>query len=173
MITWTGEVAWGAPVQVHYAVVVDAGVQDGTGLQPVVTISHGGTALTRTVVTTVDAIPPLVEATRPGDGATGVPLTATIGITFSEPIDTAAFVYACTPDPGGWGVTWQGGNAQVELEHAALAAGQAITCAVVAAPDQAGNPLSAGGAPNPWSFTTGTIRHHVYLPVVLKQHLGP
>lgn len=153
VITWTGDVNWGAPVELRFAVAVEPAVPGGTVIQAAATIADDTITLTRTTTTTVEAEPPLILTTRPGHGATGVELTTTIGITFSEAMDTGSFTYICAPNPGGWIVTWQEGEQQVELQHAPLAPGEQHTCTVQAT-DCAGNPLDTGPAPNPWSFIT-------------------
>lgn len=104
-----------------------------------------------------DAIGPNMTAAAPASGEAEVAASEPIVITFSEGIDPATFAYACEPDPGGWSASWSAAayeNDRVTLTHADFAYGTEHTVTVTAAEDMSGNPLAAGPAPNPWSFTT-------------------
>jgi uncharacterized repeat protein (TIGR01451 family) len=109
-------------------------------------------AYTDTWSFTVDGTPPQVVDTAPSGGETGVGLDAPVVITFDEVINGATFVYAVTPDPGGWAETWSASGSVVTLTHAAFSAGTIYTVTVAAADDLAGNALSS--APLTWQFTT-------------------
>ncbi len=112
--------------------------------------------------------PPSILATYPADGATGVPITASIGITFSEPVITSTLVYTISTDPGNWAVVWDAQATQVTLFHADFAYSQTYTL-TVAVQDADGFPLVAGAAANPWQFTTRDRPwFKVFLPGIQK-----
>ena len=105
--------------------------------------------------TTPDITSPYITSTIPSDGTTGVPFTQDIIISFSEAIDIVTFAYSCTPNPGGWSESWNSPtNDQVTLYHNDFDPDAVHDFQVFSAEDLAGNPLVAGPAPNPWSFTT-------------------
>jgi hypothetical protein len=125
---------------------------------------------TATATVGLPPVPPVIESTYPADGATGVPVTASLVITFSEPMITATLHYTVTPDPGDWVEGWNDDATAVTLGHGNLAYSQTYTV-TVAARDPDGLPLVPGPVPNPWSFTTEArpvLR--IYLPVVLKDN---
>ncbi|MBA3045379.1 MAG: Ig-like domain-containing protein [Candidatus Thermoplasmatota archaeon] len=104
-----------------------------------------------------DLTGPQIITTTPASGATGVTITQSVIITFSESINTGTFAYSCTPNPGGWSATWSTvtyTNDRVTMTHTSFVYSTAYTFTVSAAQDLAGNPLVAGAVPNPWSFTT-------------------
>jgi hypothetical protein len=112
--------------------------------------------------------PPHVVATGPADGETGVPVTASLVITFSEPMITSTLAYTVTPDPGDWAESWSDGDTVVTLGHADLAHSTVYTVTVDAA-DTDGMPLVPGPVPNPWSFVTESgVLFRLYLPVLLR-----
>jgi len=129
------------------------GFQDDSG-NPLVIGAYGWTF----TFDTVD-VPPEITVTAPVDGAAGVLLNADIVITFSEEMNPATFTYTSSPDPGGWGVVWNGpANDQVTLTHTDFDEFTVYTLTVTAAEDMFGNSLVAGAVPNPWTFgTTGTF----------------
>ena len=109
------------------------------------------------VTNTPDITSPWIVITAPVDGATGVLIGQSIVITFSESINTGTFAYTCTPNPGGWGESWDAAvetNDRVTLTHSDFAFDTLYDFQVTAADDLAGNPLAAGPVPNPWTFTT-------------------
>jgi len=109
------------------------------------------------IPTTPDVTNPFIESTIPVDLETGIGISQSIIITFSESINTGTFAYSCTPNPGGWGESWGTvveTNDQVTLTHSELAFDTVYSFQVTAADDLAGNPLVAGPVPNPWTFTT-------------------
>jgi len=109
-------------------------------------------------------LPAIVEVWPPA-GGTGVPLAAAVVVTFSRPIDTAAFTLTALPDPGGWAATWSDYDRVVHLAHAPLAYSTTYTL-TVAAQDTLGRAVVSV----PWSFTTaaGGAYYAIYLPVVLR-----
>jgi uncharacterized repeat protein (TIGR01451 family) len=118
------------------------------------------------ITVTVDTIPPVLLATSPVSGAVDIPLSAAVVLTFSEPIVTGTLVYGCSPDPGGWSITWAAGDTVATLSHEAMSPGQIYTFWVSQARDRAFNPI----VPVAWSFTTGSGQEAgwIHLPVVLN-----
>jgi uncharacterized repeat protein (TIGR01451 family) len=167
-ITWTGAVAAGLPVTITFQVVVDPAAEDGSVISNTAVIaSDGGQSYERTALATVNA-PPFVEMTEPADGEAGVPLTAPLVITFSEPVITNSLQITVTPDPGGWQASWSDGDRVVILSHDGLAYSYSYT-AMVAAEDLDGFSLVPGPAPSPWSFDTeARVYYRVYLPMFLR-----
>jgi len=99
---------------------------------------------------------PYVVSTSPVDGATAVPRSSPIVITFSEAMNTATVVLTYAPAaPPSPVETWSGGNTVLTVTHGGLTAGTAYTV-TVAGQDTTGNPLVAGPVPNPFDFTTNT-----------------
>jgi len=99
-----------------------------------------------------DTTPPEVDSHSPSDGATGVALSAPIVITFTEQIGPLSFGLTRTPDPGGWGTTWNQAGTVVTATHADFAEGTTYS-ATVTARDAAGNVLTPAVG---WSFNTNT-----------------
>jgi uncharacterized repeat protein (TIGR01451 family) len=167
-ITWTGAVAAGLPVTLTFQVAVDPDAADGSVVSNTAVITgDGGQSYERTAFATVNA-PPRVEMTDPAAADTGVPLTAPVVITFSEPVSTGSLQITVTPDPGGWQASWSEGDQIVALSHDGLAYSTVYTVAV-AAEDLDGFSLVPGPAPNPWSFATeARVYFRVYLPLLLR-----
>ncbi len=103
---------------------------------------------------TEDLISPKITSTQPVNGATDVPITATIFITFSEVMDTSSITFTCSPDPGGWLGSWSNSDQTLMFSHNAFEGQTIYTCQVTAGKDLAGNDLINGDVPNPWSFET-------------------
>ncbi|MCP4544680.1 MAG: Ig-like domain-containing protein, partial [Chloroflexi bacterium] len=99
-----------------------------------------------------DATSPQVQGISPANGASDMPVDASVVITFSEAINTNTFSYSVSPDPGGWAASWNAMTDVVTLTHNAFMTGTLYTVTVTSAGDLAGNPLD--GAPVIWSFTT-------------------
>ena len=118
------------------------------------------------ITVTVDTTPPQLAAFRPLSGAVDVPLTATVVLTFSEPIVTRTLAYSLAPDPGGWAVAWNAGGTVATLSHADFDADQVYTFTVTQARDWALNSLS----PVQWAFSAQASEtwQRIYLPLVLK-----
>jgi hypothetical protein len=111
----------------------------------------------------VDTMPPTVEATVPGDGATGVAPTAPLVITFSEPVDPDSLQMSASPDPGGWFAAWAPGNQAVTLSHAPFEVETTYVVTVLTVDDVAG--LAMAGSYS-WTFDTG--KYLLYMPIVLR-----
>jgi hypothetical protein len=130
---------------------------------------------TFTTGTTVAVFPPEIVATIPVNLATGVPLNQAVSATFSEamnPLTITTGTFLLT----GPGTTAVAGTVSYDAINFIatftptlnLAASTTYTATITnGATDLAGNPLGTTGAPNPWTFTTGTT---VLVPPVV---LGP
>lgn len=113
-----------------------------------------------------DVTPPTITATNPANLATAMCLQKTINATFSEAMDpatltTTTFTLHVTAGPGpnlAGSVTYDAANkiATLTLTSDLLATTNYTATVTTGAQDLAGNPLAAGVAPNPWTFTTGT-----------------
>ena len=127
-----------------------------------------GTGLASNYVWTFTAgppvlVPPTIVSTLPANGATNVPLTQAISATFSEAMDPLTITNATFQ-------LTQGGNAvAATLAYDSMTFTATLTPTVAlllnstyiatvtsGATDLAGNHLGTNGAPNPWSFTTGS-----------------
>ena len=114
---------------------------------------------------TIDDTSPQIDSVSPVSGATGVSLDESVVVTFDESVDTATFLYAVVPNPGGWDVTWGMGDTTVTMNHALFDSATTYTVTITAAADLASNSLS--GVPVAWQFTT---EFYVYLPLVLRNY---
>lgn len=109
--------------------------------------------------TTIDVTPPYIISTSPTNSATNVSLTATISVTFSEPMDTTTVTTGTFTLTGGpitvTGISWFGTTRAILNYTGSLAAATTYTATMTTGPtDQAGNPLLVGRT---WSFTTTTV----------------
>jgi len=100
---------------------------------------------------------PFIASTDPVDLATGVPLTAVIDVTFSEPMNTATVSWIIAPS-----VTvidsWTLNNSKLRLTPTALLSPNTQYVVVIqTGQDVDGNDLIIGPVPNPWRFTTTGI----------------
>jgi len=130
---------------------------------------------TFTTGTTVVVVAPEIVSTVPLNLATGVPLNEAVSATFSEamnPLTITTGTFLLT----GPGATAVAGTVSYDAINFIatftptlnLAASTTYTATITnGATDLAGNPLGTTGAPNPWTFTTGTT---VLVPPVV---LGP
>ncbi|MBN1954709.1 MAG: exo-alpha-sialidase [Anaerolineae bacterium] len=100
------------------------------------------------ITVTVDNTPPALAAFTPISGAVDVPLTATVALTFSEPIVTPTLAFQVAPDPGGWSAAWNGARTAVTLSHDGWNPAQIYTFTLAQARDAALNPIT----PTAWSF---------------------
>jgi parallel beta-helix repeat protein len=107
--------------------------------------------------TTADVIGPEITSTTPSNGTIDVLVSADVVVTFSEEMNTSTVTYTCTPDPGGWSVSWSGGNTTVTYSHNDFDSETPYTFEIISGNDTAGNVLAAGATPNPWTFTTEDI----------------
>ncbi|MBB6147306.1 hypothetical protein HNQ77_005302 [Silvibacterium bohemicum] len=119
---------------------------------------------TFTTGATVDTTAPEIVSTVSANAAINVPLNQTVSATFTEAMDPLTITTATfgLTGPGGTPVAGTVTYNPVTFiatftPTAAFTAGTAYTATVTAgATDLSGNALGTTGAPNPWSFTTGT-----------------
>jgi hypothetical protein len=95
-----------------------------------------------------DTTPPTVVSVYPADGATGVPVTTTLSVTFSEPMLPFNFG---TVDGVPATVTWSNNNTTAVLTPGANLKSSAIYTFTISAKDLAGNQMTT---PYAWKFTT-------------------
>ncbi len=112
-----------------------------------------------------DTTKPEIVSTIPVNTATDVPLNQTVSATFSKAMNPLTITTATFELTGPDG-TAIAGTVAYDAVHfiatltptAPLTAGTTYTATVsTGATDLAGNPLGDIGAPNPWTFTTGTV----------------
>ncbi len=100
------------------------------------------------------SVNPKITLTNPADGDTGVPLNATVVVTFSEAMNTATVTATFTPSV----TTTQSWNSPTNtvltLSHAAPFQACTRYNVRIAGNDMQGLALVAGPVPNPWNFTT-------------------
>jgi hypothetical protein len=104
----------------------------------------------------LDATPPTITWTSPVNGATNVMLNDTVKIIFSEPLVPGSFMYEFSPTVA---MVYGGGSATHDtmlLWSDWFQTGTEYTLTVTSAQDSAGNVLTGGPVPNPWSFTMST-----------------
>jgi hypothetical protein len=118
---------------------------------------------TFTTGTATNTTPPTLVSTFPSNAATGVPLNQAISGTFNEAmnpltISTSTFMVTGPDSTAIAGtVTYDAVNFVATFTPSLnLLPNTQYTVTISGATDLAGNPLSAGGVPNPWVFTTGT-----------------
>lgn len=119
-----------------------------------------------------DVAAPTILSTNPSDAASGVPVNSSVNAKFSEVMDESTFnattfkVQAASgPGPvlaGSYALTYDSvSNVSIatftpSVNFAASAVYMAtIVSGVSGVKDLAGNTYMGGGAPNPWTFTTG------------------
>jgi uncharacterized repeat protein (TIGR01451 family) len=153
VITWTGGVDTGQPIQIRFQVSVAPDALDG---QQVVNnaIVHDGAGTEYSLVANATVnVNPIILSTIPAEGDNSVPITSTLVVTFSKPMDTSSLAYDVSPDPGGWLASWNGNGTAVTLTHNLFEYNQLYTV-TLSANDMLGFPLVSGPVPNPWTFTT-------------------
>jgi len=175
-ITWTGPVSVGLPVTVTFRVTVGLDLADGAVVTNTALISDGAsTVYERQAAATIHVpLPPTILATDPADGASSVPINASLVVTFSEPLIAGSLAYTVTPPVSGTLVTWNAAGTVLTLSHGGLAYSQTYTV-TVAAQDLEGLGLVPGPVPNPWSFATAAAPpplQRIYLPLVFKGGSG-
>jgi len=121
---------------------------------------------TFTTAVAPDTVLPTITLTNPVDLAIGVALNSPVNATFSEamdPLTISALTFTLQPSGPPLGSLILGAVTYDALTHmatftpsSALASGTKYTATVTGAKDLAGNLLTAGLVPNPWTFTTGT-----------------
>jgi hypothetical protein len=119
---------------------------------------------TFTTGTVGNAIKPEVVSTVPGNGATGVVLNQAISATFTaamNPLTITTATFQLT-GPGSTVITGMVSYDPINFiatftPSVPLTASSSYTAVLTTgANDLSGNPLGTTGAPNPWTFTTGT-----------------
>ncbi|HEY0759366.1 MAG TPA: Ig-like domain-containing protein [Acidisarcina sp.] len=120
---------------------------------------------TFTTAAAFDVTHPAIVSTNPVDGASAVPVTATINATFSKAMDPMTLTPSTFQLSGPGGVL-VGGRVAYDsinfiatfLPNAALAYNTTYVASVSSsATDLSGNTLGPGFVPNPWSFTTAAM----------------
>jgi len=97
---------------------------------------------------------PQVMATSPVSGASGVPLASTIVVDLSEAMDILASGVETSPPTPFTPFVWSNGDARLTATPSTPLL-PCITYTVwMNGTDVAGNPLTAGPVPNPWTFDT-------------------
>ncbi|MHB8655039.1 MAG: Ig-like domain-containing protein [Terriglobia bacterium] len=123
-----------------------------------------------------DTTSPTVIATIPTNMATGVPFNQAVSATFSEAMDPAT-INATTFKLAGPGTTPVAGlvaysavgNSATFTPTAPLLPSTVYTATITnGAKDLAGNPLVAGIAPNPWTFTTAATAPALTPPIIVS-----
>jgi methionine-rich copper-binding protein CopC len=104
--------------------------------------------------TTVIGPAPYIVSTAPVDGAVGVPITASLVVTFSERVVTDTLALTVTPAVSGWQVGWDAGATVLTLTPVEPLAYEQVYTVTVAVEDAQGQGLAAGPVPNPWHFMT-------------------
>jgi hypothetical protein len=113
----------------------------------------------------LDTIKPLLVSTTPANTATNVPLNQAVSGTFSEamnPLSLTTATFLLT-GPGATQivgtVSYDPINFIATFTPSVLLTANTLYTATITngATDLAGNSLGTTGAPNPWSFTTGTL----------------
>ncbi len=128
---------------------------------------------TFTTGTTTATTAPEIVSTVPANAATDVPLNQAISATFTEAINPLTITTATFQLTGPGGTAIAGTVSYDAINFIATltptvpltASSDYIATITDGVTDLAGNPLGTTGAPNPWSFTTGTAL--VTPPVVL------
>jgi hypothetical protein len=188
-VTLTGPGGVVVPGQVAYAAIANTVTYNPTAnLAPstlyTATITTGaqdlaGTALadnyvwTFTTGTTIDAIAPELVSSVPVNLATNVPLNQAVSATFSEAMNPLTITTGTFKLTGTGGTAIAGIVSYDAINFIAtftpllpLTASTTYTATVTSgATDLTGNSLGTTGAPNPWTFSTGTVI--VTPPVVL------
>jgi hypothetical protein len=151
-----------------YTATITTGVQNLTG-----TALVSNYIWTFTTGTAAVATAPEVVSTVPANSATSVPLNQAVSATFTKamnPLTITAATFQLT-GPGGTSIagtlTYDAVNFIATFTPSAhLTASSSYTALVSnGATDLTGDPLGTTGAPNPWTFTTGTTS--VTPPIVL------
>jgi len=101
-------------------------------------------------------VPPRIETTNPADRAPNVPVDADLVVTFSEPMDTPTVAWTFSDTAITFSDSWNSPTDTIlTLSHTTpFATCTEYTARITAGNDLAGLPLTGGGAPNPWTFTT-------------------
>jgi hypothetical protein len=111
----------------------------------------GGPAPNPWSFTTV-CLNPYITDTNPASAATGVPVNMPIFVNFSKSMNTGSVNVVSNP-PLVFTSVWTNGDRSLRLNHAAPFVDCTPYTVTVTGQDTSGNPLTAGPAPNPWTFT--------------------
>ncbi len=161
----TGITASGVTVvsgtQIDATFAIAANTTPGAQNVTVTTVNGSSNA----VAFTVTGLLPTVSSTQPANLAIDVPINRQITATFNKPMNPATISTATfTVASGGSNVTGvvtydATNNVALFAPTTSLTANTVYTATITSgATDTAGNPLvTVGSAPNPWTFTTGTI----------------
>jgi hypothetical protein len=140
-----------------YTATITTGVADQSG-----NTLAANYVWTFTTVPVVDATKPLIVSTVPISGATGVALNQAISATFSKAmnpltITTSTFTLAGTAPVAGT-VSYDAINFIATFTPTASLTANSVYTATITngVTDLEGNSLGTTGAPDPWTFTTGT-----------------
>jgi serine protease len=103
---------------------------------------------------TVSPWPILIETT-PADGAVDVPVGLDVILVFDRPMDpdTGLVDFTCSPDPGGWELTWSD-DTTLHLAHEFFDYETGYTFELLDAVSEDGYHFNDSMVPNPFSFTT-------------------
>jgi len=140
-----------------YTATITTGVADQSG--NTLAVNYVWTFTTGTIL---DTTKPVIVSTVPANGATGVALNQAISATFSEAMNPLTITTANFTLAGATQVTGTVSYDPINFiatftPTASLTASSVYTATITSgATDLAGNSLGTTGAPNPWSFTTGT-----------------
>ena len=101
---------------------------------------------------------PCIVQTSPADSTTGIALTSSIVITFSEAMDPLSVTWDVFPPGVSFTQTWSNGSSVLTLAPTTpLSPSRDYTVVVLSGNDTDGNGLIAGPVPNPWRFRTAGI----------------
>jgi parallel beta-helix repeat protein len=101
-----------------------------------------------------DLVAPEIISTIPAHNEEDVPTDADVVVTFNEAIDPLSLDFTCTPDPGGWSMSWGTGDMIATFSHNLFEIKTTYIFQIIGARDRSGNDLTSGAVPNPWLFTT-------------------
>jgi len=103
---------------------------------------------------TVSPWPILIETT-PADGAVDIPVGLDVILVFDRPMDsdTGLVDFTCSPDPGGWELTWTE-NTTLHLAHEFFDYETTFTFELLDAVSEDDYHFTDSMVPNPFSFTT-------------------
>ncbi|OGD71522.1 MAG: hypothetical protein A2Y64_03535 [Candidatus Coatesbacteria bacterium RBG_13_66_14] len=98
---------------------------------------------------------PILIETTPADGAEDIPVGMDVILVFDRPMDsdTGLVDFTCSPDPGGWELTWTD-NTTLHLAHEFFGYETAYTFELLDAVSEDGYHFTDSMVPNPFSFTT-------------------
>lgn len=109
-----------------------------------------------------DTTLPYIASNLPADGATGVGLTDSVRITFSEPVRKSLISYTFLPNPGLVDTVWSADSTSIVFNHSAFAGLTFYTVRVTGVQDTMGNGLTGRDS---LSFIT-TIAADTTLPFI-------